>query len=269
MGTVRKLVAMAAAMLMLVIAAGSARAEVVAAKPAPSRNMVVSGTLEYVKNLESPHYEVDGWVVNAPDFAVLSLLAGRPVTVTGRPFTGMSLLMRRQLMVTTMTTKLEGVLEAVDGGYKLDGFVVQGLEEQVEALEGAQVEAVGAVVWRTKGPPTLTLKEMQVKLGEVFVHGRAAALPVPAAIKDGVIMLPLRAIIEAAGGQVRWDPELWAVQVRVGDQTATVRIGSSAAGAAGLTAAPYLEHGHTMAPLDLFAQVGLYPHWAGHALHLK
>jgi hypothetical protein len=267
--TVRKLMAAAAAVLVLLAAADGARAEVVTARPAPSLNMVVSGTLEYVKNLESPHYEVGGWAITAPDFAVMSLLAGKQVTVTGRPFSGVSLLMRRQLTVSTMTATLEGTLEAVDGHYELEGFIVKGLESQVQALAGARVEAVGAVVWRTKGPPTLTLKDLQVKVGQVFVNGQAAALPVPASVKNGTIMLPLRAIIEGAGGQVTWDPELWAVRVQVGSLTTTVSIGSSTAGAATLSAAPYLENGHTMAPLDLFAQVGLDSQWVGPVLHLQ
>lgn len=268
MGTVRKLMAVAGALLVL-LTAGGARAEATSAVPAPARNIVVSGTLEYVKNLESPHYEVGGWVVTPPDFAVLSLLAGRQVTVTGRPFTGMSVLMRRQLTVSTMTTKLEGDLVAVDGGYKLEGFLVQGPAGQMQALAGARVEAVGSVVWRTKGPPTVAVKELQVKVGEVFVDGRAAALPVPPTMKGSTVMLPLRAIIEEAGGQVTWDPALWAVKVQVGDRTATVRIGSSMAGTAALTAAPYLEQGHTMVPLELFAEVGLDAAWAGSSLYFK
>lgn len=269
MVSVRKLMAVIGTMLTLLASAGSARAEGTTAGPALASNMVVSGRLEYVKNLESPHYEVGGWAIDAPDFAVLALLAGRDVTVTGRPFTGMSLLMRRQLVVSEMTATLEGDLTAVDGRYELEGFIVRGLESQVQALGGARVKAVGSVVWRTKGPPTLALKDLQVKLGEVFVNGRAAALPVPVTTKDGAIMLPLRAIIEGAGGQVTWDPDLWAVRVEVGTLATTIRIGSSTAGAATLTAAPYLENGHTMAPLDLFAQVGLNSLWIGQALHLQ
>ncbi|MDF2630193.1 MAG: hypothetical protein K0R39_4024 [Symbiobacteriaceae bacterium] len=269
MVTIRKGIAAVCVVLTLLVTAGIAGAAAAPAVPAPARNMVVSGTLEYVTNLESPHYEVGGWAITAPDFAVLSQLAGREVTVTGRPYTGTSLLMRRQLVVSSMTTTLAGILKAVDGRYELEGFTIRGLEGQLQALDGARVQAAGAVVWRTKGPPTFAVKDLQVDLEQVLVQGKAAALPVPAATKNGSVMLPLRAVIEAAGGTVAWDQELWAVRVTLGDRSTTIRIGSISAESAQLTAAPYLEGGHTMAPLDLFAQVGLDAAWADQALHLK
>ncbi|HWI64987.1 MAG TPA: copper amine oxidase N-terminal domain-containing protein [Symbiobacteriaceae bacterium] len=399
--TVRKLVALAVAVLTLLALAGGARAEVTPTLPKPALTVVLTGTLEYVTNLETPHYEIDGWAVSAPDQAPLAMLQGMPVTVTGQPVGSVSILMRRQIAVSSMTTVLEGELQATDGSYLLNGWIVRGLETEVAALAGSHVRMVGSVVWRSKGPPTiealgmmplfkplatmvrgplkhegnnvysvgdwalqfayprhlLTLAGQEVAVtgnaiagtrrptlnvtnlqcsltgtvtavtnletphyelngfvlagaaGDlqtqtnrpvtvegsvsqevslymkpvlnvtkvsaaalpkyVVARGQVPALPTAITLKDGYLMLPLRAVIEAAGGKVTWDPALWAVRVALGNRTTTVRIGSRAAGAdLKLAVAPYLKDGHTMAPLELFESLGLRARWGGVALYL-
>ncbi|HYF94699.1 MAG TPA: copper amine oxidase N-terminal domain-containing protein [Symbiobacteriaceae bacterium] len=398
---VRKLIALAAAAVALLAVAGGARADVTPSLPATAPTMTLSGTLEYVRNLETPHYELNGWVLTAPDQAAMYLLAGHTVTVTGRPVNSYSILMRKQLAVSAMTAVLEGELQAAGGEYQLSGWMIRGLETEVQSMAGSRVRMVGSVVWRTKGPPTMqvlgmmplqnpvarqvtgTLKEsgaegysvdkwvlefahtgwlkrlsgqevtvtghevsgaerptlrvtdLQVtmtgtvmlvsdvetphwelsgfvldgaagamqpyanrpctvtgslsqemsiymrpvlkvsKLSEaglpakVVVRGVIPALPAPAVYRNGYLMLPLRAVVEAAGGQVAWDPAQWAVRVTVGDQKTLIRIGSREAGTVALSVAPYLHEGHTMAPLDLFERVGLRASWVGETLHLS
>lgn len=398
---VRKLIAVAAAVLTLLALAGGARAEVVTPMlPKPAAAVTLSGTLEYVRSLESPHYELNGWVVSAPDQAVLYLLAGHDVTVTGTPMNGPSIFMRRQLSVQTMTAVIEGRLVAVTDHFELNGWIIRGAESEVQALEGSRVRIIGSVIWRTKGPPTmqvlgmipmqtpaerqvegtliqesdgtfrigdwaldyansswlqrldgmdvavtgrevagadrkrLAVTEVRVTLtgtvrretgleggyfelngfvlsgvvgdlwafsgrpctiygalsdevsiymrpvlnvleiapaglpAHVVVGGKLPAFPAPLVYRNGYLMLPLRAVIESARGQVAWDPVFWAVRVTVGSRSTTIRIGSPYAGDMELAVAPYLQNGHTMAPLELFEQLGLKTHWTRSALYL-
>ncbi|HEY3364937.1 MAG TPA: stalk domain-containing protein [Symbiobacteriaceae bacterium] len=63
----------------------------------------------------------------------------------------------------------------------------------------------------------------------VTVNGTAVAFDQGPAVVDGVLMVPLRFIAEAAGGQVTWEAETRTVHVRMPDRTIMVQIGEAKA----------------------------------------
>lgn len=77
-------------------------------------------------------------------------------------------------------------------------------------------------------------------------------------IVDGRTMLPIRAVIEAFGGEVSWDEETSSVIMKVGDNSATLTIGSLSAQYNGreyvLDVAPQIINGRTMLPIRFIAE---------------
>lgn len=61
----------------------------------------------------------------------------------------------------------------------------------------------------------------------VTVNGKPVTFDQGPVVVDGHLMLPLRAIIEGAGGKVTWDGATQTVMVRLGDRTAYVVIGNA------------------------------------------
>lgn len=55
----------------------------------------------------------------------------------------------------------------------------------------------------------------------VFVNGKKVVSEVPAMIIDGTTMIPLRAVSEAMGGVVGWDPKTYTVNVLTSDPYST------------------------------------------------
>jgi hypothetical protein len=79
----------------------------------------LTGVLEWVTDLESPHYEVNGTVLLlSPEIAPESLRAyvGQKVTVTGTPTDGPSIFMRSVLNVTAVTPAAISPVDPVPGG---------------------------------------------------------------------------------------------------------------------------------------------------------
>lgn len=65
---------------------------------------------------------------------------------------------------------------------------------------------------------------------EIRVNGVSLAAELGSPVMaDGVLLVPLRAIVEAAGGQVTWDGDVHQVRVRMPDRTALFRIGQQEA----------------------------------------
>jgi hypothetical protein len=371
----------------------------------PSLSVSAGGTLEYVTDLETPHYEVGGWVVTAPAPALLSKLVGRPVAVTGKQSGSVSIYMKPVMSVTAMKATLEGQLIETADTYELDGWVLKGLGK-VQILAGSTVRITGTVLWdsaaapkpalqvedltpvsvpapqpitrRLEGMlqagadqvysvagwalqganasglkklsgqtvsvtgnvvtgserPTLKVTELQAtvvgqlvqvdglesphfEVNGFVVAGDTATLnsfasltvsvrgtlspdlsiymkpvlrvielqsvseplpdlvvvanqtpdfPTALTVRDGRLMLPLRAVIETAGGSVQWDPVQRAVRVTIGDAASVVRIGSTDYGSVELSVAPFIQDGYTMVPLDLLAHLGLAPLYVGSIL---
>lgn len=87
------------------------------------------------------------------------------------------------------------------------------------------------------------------------------------------VMLPLRAVVEAAGGQVTWDPRTQSIAVQVNGRHLQLRIGQSAAELDGahvsLPMAPVLHETTTMVPAHLLEELtGWHVELTAHAINL-
>ena len=238
------------------------------------------GVLQYETELETPHYVVDGWALMLEDAALMERLVGTEITVKGQEFDGMSILMRPQIVVEEITFELSGNLTLVtDLGTPhlgLDGWVVLGGEAELKNLVGSSVKLKGSV----QMGPSIYMKpvinvihadavSLEARVPSLIsVGGRLPAFAEGPALVEGHLMLPLRAIVEAAGGTVSWDAELRAVVAELDGHSATVTIGSRSAGKGQLAAAPVLLGGHTLVSVEFFDLLGLEARWNGLVLSL-
>lgn len=137
---------------------------------------------------------------------------------------------------------IEGVLEFNDlegGFYQVGGYGLIGDEQMIKGLAGRQVIVVGK---EFTGMSTRMTKQLEVQTmmlpmqanhavpAAVTVNGKATAFDqAPVAAADGTLMLPLRAVVEAAGGTVEWDGATRTVTVSLPDRTAMFVIGQNEA----------------------------------------
>jgi hypothetical protein len=236
----------------------------------------VEGVLQMERSLETPHFVVNGWAISGADQEALAALVGKHVVIKGAEFTGPSILMRRQLVVKEVQAEVRAPLQLVtemeSPHYEIDGLVVLGDAAQLQALSGQEVTLVGTLV---TGPsiymkPALTLKSVAAAPllpSAVMVNGKPILLPTQAVRKDGQLMLPLRAVVEAAGGTVTWNAEQWAVAVQLNGNASLVRIGQVTADAAG--PAPQIVDGYTLVSVAFLQNLGLEVRWQGSVLHLS
>jgi len=98
-----------------------------------------------------------------------------------------------------------------------------------------------------------------------------AALGDPVVTEEGILMVPIRAIVEAAGGTIEWIDETQEVRVRMSDRAAVFQIGSPEAemnedgvyylvrNMIKMAAAPQLVSGRTMISADALTSIlGFY-----------
>lgn len=236
----------------------------------------VEGVLQLERSLETPHYVVNGWALTMDDPDALALLVGKHVVIKGNEFTGPSILMRRQLVVKEVQAEVRAPLQLVTDmespHWEVDGLVVLGDEPQLQALAGQEVTLVGTL---TTGPsiymkPALTVKSVAAAPllpAAVMVNGKQILLPTQAVRQDGQLMLPLRAVVEAAGGEVTWNAEARAVAVSLNENAALVRIGQVAADSVG--PAPQIVDGYTLVSVAFLQHLGLEVRWQGSILYLS
>ncbi|MDF2626194.1 MAG: copper amine oxidase-like protein [Symbiobacteriaceae bacterium] len=102
----------------------------------------------------------------------------------------------------------------------------------------------------------------------VTLDGRSLLLDVPGQIREGRTLVPFRAIFEALGADVSWDPMAQTVYAERGDDTLALTIGSRVVEWRGsmikVDAPPVIVDGRTLVPLRLVAQaMGLHVTWNG------
>jgi len=178
---------------------------------------------------------------------------------------------------------LFGTVEFQDlegGFYAVDGFALVGDTKLFAALTGKQVAVRGT---RDTAPSILMVERIRVESISMEVSG-ARALPklvtVPGGpvmfdqqpeVIDGVLMLPLRAVVQAAGGRVAWDPVEWAVTVEMPDRMAYFWVGQEKAemnennvryfarNLIAMAKAPAIRNGRVMISADALTRIlGLY-----------
>jgi hypothetical protein len=238
-----------------------------------SGQVSASGVLTYVTDLETPHYEVSGWAI-AMNSAALPKLVGKSVTVTGKLSGGISILMKPQILVSEMQVTLEGTLTLVadveSPHYELAGFVLKSADTaSLESLSGQTVAVTGLLAADSSiyMKPVIDVREAWAagtRLPSlVVVRGHAPAFPTASRVVDGHLMLPLRAVVEAAGGNVGWDAEAMAVRIALEGRFALIRIGQTAYSNGELPVAPFLADDCTLAPVELLTDLGLVQRWEG------
>jgi hypothetical protein len=98
------------------------------------------------------------------------------------------------------------------------------------------------------------------------VNGVVRKMDAAPFIKDGRTLLPIRALIEALGGSVQWNPAMKTATVMLGSRTVALTIGSKTALVNGkpvsLDVAPMIVEGRTFLPLRAVAEnLGLDLAW--------
>ncbi|MFZ5823699.1 MAG: copper amine oxidase N-terminal domain-containing protein [Bacillota bacterium] len=276
--------------------------------PAPATQVVnadgtisLEGVVEYV-DLEGGFYKVGEWsLMGEMDFASYE---GKVVSVTGKEFDGISIRMVKSLVVSQIAVKgeaetkgkdpvepvnadgllsLEGTIEYTDlegGFYSIDGWGLMGDEKLFKALEGKRAIIRGkefdGISIRQSKQIEVSAVMLPVAAGndlptEITVNGKKLPPGQGPQVIDGVLMIPLRHVVEMAGGKVKWDPKEQAVFVEMADRTASFWIGGSEAemneenvryiqpNMLPMAKAPVIINGRTLISADaLTAVLGLY-----------
>lgn len=115
------------------------------------------------------------------------------------------------------------------------------------------------------------LGQLRSKMGvdkgvEAYVKGKEVAFDVRPVIKEGRTLVPVRALTEALGAQLSWDPVSRTVTVKAGDKEILLTIDSKTAVVNGtaveLDAAAAILEGRTVLPLRFVAEaLGLNVQW--------
>lgn len=174
---------------------------------------------------------------------------------------------------------LEGGFWAV-GGVRLVGdfdfakyegqtVVVNGTEftgmsyQMVPAIVVSSIQPAGETPLQTPVSATTPLPKA------ILVNGQPtdASLGDPVVTEKGILMVPVRSIVEAAGGTVTWIGETQEIRVRMPDRTAVFQIGSPEAemnedgvyyfvrNMINMAAAPQLINGRTMISADAITSI--------------
>jgi hypothetical protein len=103
---------------------------------------------------------------------------------------------------------------------------------------------------------------------QVTINGSPLQLDVPPVIINGRVMVPLRAIFEALGATVQWNPVDQSIVATKGNTAIRLQIGSTAAFNNGvqvtLDAAPQIEGGRTLVPVRFVGEaLGAEVTWDG------
>lgn len=298
----------AAAMLLMLNGATAFANETAPLKVAPAvvekenadGSISLEGVLEW-NELEGGFYQVGSWGLLG-DTALFAKARGKLVSITGTRFNGVSSRMVKQLVVSRFSVKgeaevkplpvvpvpnglvsLEGTVEYTDlegGFYTIEGVGLMGDEALFKTLIGKRVVVQG------KEFTGMTIRQVpQVEVSSVMLpvsahHSQPAEITVngqklfdgqESVVIDGVLMVPLRLVVERAGGQVEWDAREQAVAAQMSDRKAYFWIGQNEAemnehnvryftrNMIKMEKAPIIINGRTMISADALTHVlGLY-----------
>jgi len=137
--------------------------------------------------------------------------------------------------------RLDGVVEFSDlegGFYQVGGYGLIGDTALFKRLVGQRVvvsgqEFTGMSIRMVKQVEVGTIVQMtgpaRALPEQVTVGGKRATFDQGPVVLDGTLMVPLRAVVETAGGTVQWEPRERAVLVTISDRTAQFVIGQTEA----------------------------------------
>lgn len=184
----------------------------------------------------------------------------------------------------TAGLSLEGVVEFQDlegGFYSVNGFALMGddnlyktLVGQTVLVQGKEFDGISTRMVRQIEVSTLAraLTTNQTALpSAVTVNGKALAFDQGPVVVDGTLMVPLRAIAEAAGGKVTWNDSNQSIHVSLADRETHFYVGQTEAEMSmrgvnyirrnmlPISKAPVVQNGRTLISIDaVTASLGLY-----------
>ncbi|HHW99298.1 MAG TPA: copper amine oxidase N-terminal domain-containing protein [Firmicutes bacterium] len=233
--------------------------------PAP---VVVRGELTYV-DIEGGYYSVAGYRLIA-DEEELAAYLGQVVAVTGQLAEDISIFMTKAFQVERLVPAAEELLritgdlvyEDIEGGYyAVDGYRLIGDEEEFAALLNQPVVVLGTLademsIYMTKAiqvhnilgfaqpeqPVFKSVEAIQARPERISLDGVAVDLGPVQIAERGVLMVPLRAIAEAAGGKVAWFSNTRTARVELPDRIVSFTPGTGEVEVVGIS-----QHSVTMA----------------------
>jgi len=230
---------------------------------AAPKSFEVKGIVEKI-DLEGGFYALDGWRLIG-DRAMIERFLGKTVFVLGAESTDPSIYMTQGMVVESITSisaagdreetyvvkpifapvsdlTFTGTLEYSDlegGFYTVNGYGLIGTDvELLKGLLGTTVTVHGALfdgvsIYNTTMIEVDSVKPAVARTWElpnkVVVDGKDVQFDQQPVLVGGTLMVPLRFVVEAAGGTVTWMPVERAVNVRLNDRTATFVIGEDQA----------------------------------------
>ncbi|MBA4365361.1 MAG: hypothetical protein C0398_05070 [Coprothermobacter sp.] len=221
---------------------------------------------------------VDG-VGNRTERAIILVVDTRPPVLTVDPPSSVS---TATLTLTgsaidavsglaSLTVNGELVVPFLDGSFSVKLALVKGVNTFViEATDraGNTTSQSFAVTYSASSPgaPSSIYVVLTIGSADMEVNGLTRRLDAAPFIKDGRTLLPIRALIEALGGSVQWNPSTKTATVALGSRTVALTIGSTTALVNGtpitLDVAPMIVKGRTFLPLRAIAEnLGLDLAW--------
>jgi hypothetical protein len=133
--------------------------------------------------------------------------------------------------------------------------------EAVDGVGNATTKKVSIMRVR----PTTTI-EVTIESTMMLVNDKPTYLDTAPMIIGGRTMLPIRALIEALGGTVEWDPSLRSIRITLGARVVVLSVGKYTADVDGRTVKldvpPTIRNGRTLVPLRFVAEsLGLTVSW--------
>ncbi|MGB9794689.1 copper amine oxidase N-terminal domain-containing protein [Caldisericum exile] len=159
-------------------------------------------------------------------------------------------------------------------GYKIKDVLVDGKSVgAVSSYTFSNITSNHTIEVTFEKQITQTIITLQIGNTSFTVNGEQRYLDSPPVIKNGRTLLPIRAIIEALGGTVKWIADTKTVVIELGNNSIMLQIGNANALVNGnnklidpqnLKVVPEIINGRTMLPLRFVAEsLGADVHWDG------
>jgi hypothetical protein len=111
------------------------------------------------------------------------------------------------------------------------------------------------------GAGTVLTAQLKVGSGSMCVNGREVSLPRPFGVADGTGLVPIRPLVEALGGMVKWDDSTTSATADLASKCVTFTLGSPVGVAVGsqdhplrLPVGPFLDQGNMIVPVRSLAE---------------
>lgn len=174
------------------------------------------------------------WIKTAAaTIALLAVMAGSAMAEEGALAEQPTVVEAAPIRAELVT--LEGQIAEAGGVITLDGWTLVGNSVLLAQLKGQHVWILGTSQ-EGQGAGKLTVDRIERALAmnrvlpaKLTVNGKAPAFDQMPYMHKGTLMLPVRALVEAAGGKIEWNQETWTAHVMMADRSADLTLGESKA----------------------------------------